>query len=576
MDSLTRNAVDETREHARLRRRGDMWRAVAFFFIAVCAVLFASKVLGDAVPVPADAVGWADEDSETLHPSDAPYVRYLFDQYRDGRWVQNYMLFLSAYHASSPTVFTPKDHPEHFSAVEPVPGSESYVFRVDFKKLCPDEKDRTRVLLLFDNMLLARNTYFQMLREGTEVRTVPGYVWDGKVWNTASIRKTVAARHLGGFDDALLNRWARLVVRLSTPNPIMHSRQCLRLFWSELDGGVYYGLRGIEKNPAQGTAEQAWFAKVGGDPDLATKLLSKERAGVEISRVTGGPRAVEWFPIVRARLSLGPGVAFITRDFIENTAKEDRHPGYNLLATYEPGGNTHDASEAMAVWDTIEFVLFDGKGALQDEAPGNVVSDRSVPEPHPTRLQSIRSCVACHIRGNRRMYPEVTDEVSLMLAGGVNVFGELGDPEDRQRQYDKLASLYDGDPLPVLEMARTTHANAVHYVTAGEMSVTEVAGACIKAYDEYYYGANGMGVSTRVACYEFGYEVADDKEAKVLLNKLFPRLEENQVGYSPESYVVGRLKLGMNVSRERFDAEYSPNMNRLLREQIAEHALNAP
>jgi hypothetical protein len=315
---------------------------------------------------------------------------------------------------------------------------------------------------------------------------------------------------------------------------------------STLNGGIYYKLLGLERNPAQGTAQDAFFAKFGYDPVAVAKLRADQRVAMFKSKVTGRPRRVDFFRGQGVRPDSGTGLGTITFDIAEEDVGPDFDPIRNLLV-FKDRAREVIVERANGLH---AFALFNDKGELQESAPDKVVKDHTIPVPYPARLQPAISCLRCH--GPFDGWQPAPNDVKLMLAGYLNVFDDLADKKGIiPDTLDRLAGLYAGDLSKALRRGRDDYSDAVYVVTGGQ-TVPQAAANIAAVFLDYNY----TDVDAAMACRELGYSVPADK-AIYYLNVILPPLAKDIVGIAPEDPILGALKVGLKVQRYQWESVYA-------------------
>ncbi len=323
--------------------------------------------------------------------------------------------------------------------------------------------------------------------------------------------------------------------------------------YKDVYGGLYYDLSGIRDMTKGGekTDLDNFLAALGirgGIQKLLDAGRADERAAVFRSNVTGRGRLVLWFSAPSSRRSVNTGLVMITRDLKQKRVDIGTHPILNLVRF------AHDATEVIYERPdgTHGFVLFDAADKLQDEAPVDVVADRTVPEPHSPRLQSAISCIRCHgARKDSMGWQPVANDVQSLLKH-VGVFGDFS---ERNRTIgdvlDQLKGRYQGNADKALRIGRDDYMAAVLRITgpwqAGLPDQTDVVVHASSALGEIYSEAWYDAVTPQAAMRDLGFLVSEDKAAKYL-TKLLPPVAKAS-GIYPEDPRIAALCAGIPISR---------------------------
>lgn len=518
-------------------------------------------------PTPADAVAYAVADIVNVPQEDQPYQRYVWVPTGDKKLVGavNYTLNLAWSRATS--------------LVSPQTVAGGRLIRIDLRALAPrfdsDGNDFKEIYKLWEK--LSFEPYFHIVRTTDDILPtnakliksaaddLPGsvrFMIDDQTWYKSPAGRTyyltesgwlakkldtdkkenvvVAGAHVGLEQHVILQGLTR------SNAPVVRHDFFLFKSLQTLNGGIYYDLLGIERNPKGTTAQKAFFKKFGVDEETIEKLRSDQRVAMFKSRVTGRPRRVDFFRSVGVRPEVGTGLATITFDIAEDDLGADADPIRNLL-------NFKDKAREVILEranGTHAFALFNNKEELQDSAPDNVVKDHTIPAPYPARLQPAIGCIRCH--GPSDGWQPVTNEVKLMLSSQLNVFDDLSvKKKSIPDTLDRLAGLYSGDLSKSLRRARDDYSDVVYRVTNGQ-TVPQAASTIAGVFLDYAY----TDVDALIACRELGYEVPSEK-AVSYLNALVPPLHKDILGIAPEDPHVAALKLGLKIHRYQWEAIYA-------------------
>lgn len=537
------------------------------------------------VPSPADAVALAWADCITLPPEDQPFQSYFFtlDRSKDFHGAFDYVLNTCVSHAS--TLYR-SDRV-----------ADGWLIRVDRRRLWPKQDDFV-VLDAELGKLAQIEPYFHTTGEivvkakKTEVKNVlvevPRYQHENGRWYTQKwVPKEVVIQDevvkfgsefslhlLGEGGDA--TPVAGLASATATPgfdinpNPIMRADWFMFLVSSTAkeDNGKYYTFRRIENSKGGQTAEELWVEGLGIDYADVQARRADQRIAKWRSDITGKPRAIEYLFAPSARPSVGPTGIALTRDYFNGKINATEHALKNLLHY------NFDGTEAMGFLPNgmMSFVLLDGNGDLVDKAPGELVSDRTVPAPHTTVLQAPISCFRCH--GPTDMWMDARNDVYALAKSpmGLNIFDDESSKDDPDGTLDRLAGLYAGEMSEFLRINRNTHAKATFIVTGG-MTIPTVSQKIGEVYNRYRFGA----ITPQIACLELGW-VVNENEAAAYLNEVLPLLPKNRHGIHPESVTIGTLRAWtpanqLYVNRDDWEQEYADAMLRVQTELIRTKAL---
>jgi mono/diheme cytochrome c family protein len=478
-----------------------------------------------------------------------PFVRYLWVKSEDEEDFKATVLNLN-YISRSSFIYQP-------TAV-PVPGS--LLVRIDLRALFPRPADLADVLKVWEEFAFDPQFSLLLTKDVLELSGIAPELLPRV--KRRGVRKDLQPPEKGEipvevltpFDEEVDARTAGVdVIRLDAPDidsaafsqlravtfsqaPIVESRYFLFRALSTIKddgayrtifGGLYYDLRGIKKAKAvkgkeKATDEDLFFEQLGigsiAAGETYEKLLDRVRGDIRpslfISDVTGKPRSVVAFhtPAEREGQSFGA----VTWDIRDKDIDVRSHP---VLSQIKPVIAAQEAIFPTANGMPI-FALFNGQGALQDEAPPDVVADRAIPAPHTTRLQGAISCIRCH--GPNETWQPIKDDLApLLRSGRLAIFGELrADVADSQ---DRLVGLHTGSPDRLLSRARDDFAATVLKATgpwkrlAGDQSnVAKAAAAKIAdIFGGYFY----TPVDSRAALWDSGLDVPTG-DAPAVLTKL--------------------------------------------------------
>jgi len=560
-----------------------------------------------AVPTPADAVVLAATDIAGLALEDQPFQRYLFTYDTSNEFYGAFCYVINSSISHAATLYKPPRL------------AGGHLIRIDLRRLWPQKQEFQSLIPIYEE-LATIDPYFHVTgqvtvkkkvkktvevtefeektvteKTGRQVRKLYQYANGQQFYRLEDETRTVTKKvpvkrkkeveeeveeQIEGTEHAL-----HLLGTNKTDAPILVLAEStrsavpiLRADWfifivsnsDEAENGRYYQFRLIEKSKDDKSAEQLWLESVGIDYAVVQNIRADQRVGMWRSKVTGKPRAIEYFFAPSTRPAVGPAGVSITRDYFKGAVDAKEHPLKNLL-NYK-----FDGSEAMGYLRNgmMTFTLFDGAGELVTKAPPNLVADRTIPAPHDTELTSMISCIRCH--GPTDMWMDAPNEVLHLSKGvrGLNFFDDESDKENPEATMDRLAGLYAGEMDEFLRISRNTHAKATFIVTGG-MKIPDVSKKIGEIYNTYRYDL----VTVQTACLELGWRVSEE-DAYDWFHRILPKLPPNRFGVSPENVTVGTLRASsarypLSVNRDDWEQEYADAMLRVTTEAVRNPALPA-
>jgi hypothetical protein len=309
--------------------------------------------------------------------------------------------------------------------------------------------------------------------------------------------------------------------------PIVEAERWMVFSLRTLDGGLYYKLQGLDDGKGKRLTQDEWLSGFGADEKRSIELGGRELIGLWASNVTGKPRRAQFMFGTNMRPSSGQPLIVITQDNLDETKDVAIHPMYSLL------DNRYDATEILATRPNglISYALFDGKGALQDAAPDNLVRDHTVPRPFTSRLEPAISCIRCH--GPHDQWQPMPNQVKTLLEaqpGGfqLSVVGDLAAPHvDTVSLNLELARLYSGDLTLPLELARNSYEAACARLTGVVRETPDHAKWTVSVLsdrvDRYLYRL----VTPQEALRTLGVYCETEEAAVKMFNTVIPAAVEN-------------------------------------------------
>jgi hypothetical protein len=338
---------------------------------------------------PADAVAYALADLSAMNKGDQPFQRYVWIHDGSKKYGEINYTINTAWSRATPLVKTKLV-------------AQGRLVRIDLRQLAPradvEGKDFRDILQLWEKLAI-EEPYFHITR--TTDDAVPtnaklikdekdpegsvrfehdgqlyfksangnAYIHKNNEWQATKLQfakkeaVAVAAAHVGLETHVMLQGLTQSAA------PVVRADWWIVKSLTTLDGGLYYDLVGIERKPAQGTARDAFFKKVGVDVKEIEKLRSDQRTAMFKSKVTGRPRRVDYYQGIAVRPDSGSGLVIVTYDTSEEQVKAKNDPIRNLLE-FEFAAQEIIAERPNGLH---YYVLFAANGDLQDSAPDNVV-----------------------------------------------------------------------------------------------------------------------------------------------------------------------------------------------------------
>lgn len=530
--------------------------------VAPVATVAAPSSTIEVLPTEIDAVGWAFAAMVTKPESDWPYTRFVWlPPHADPEWLG----------AVDFAVNSAAGHGRQLIRGERHAGG--WLVSYDLRLLAPDPAILARLIVEWDN-LATRDSVFHVsevnLVETTAPattdrlgRTIPGAVTkqERKSSLLAPHLRAALAKH--ATDESKSERVDVLLARMTGSGGSIYPADFLIEQLLTSLRGRYPEFRQIDFSPdaAQGTPLQQHLKKRGFFFETATDRGGERGSVMLISEVTGKNRLVLAIPGLASRIP-----ATITFDFADATTRPDKQFIRNLIGFDQFA----DASELLIPLPNglIEYVLADGKGAIQRAAPPNVVADHTKPSPGTTELEMGMSCVVCH--ASEDGFRKVRNDLELLLGSSADFFGGSISYTNRYGQVKSYSAQQALDvvvgrfteplesPDGVLPRARRDFISSVDRITDYEVKAdgpSPVAAVSAKIRDVQYRYRYGRIDADR-ACLELGVRVPAGQGRSVLA-KLVPASPAGQ----SEDVVIALLRNGAEINRDFMAAIY-PEMAR--------------
>lgn len=330
--------------------------------------------------------------------------------------------------------------------------------------------------------------------------------------------------------------------------------------YKDLWGGLYYDFKGVRTAKQAGKTNASdldvFFEDMGiiDDADgkvkafdkIRNKMQSDRQASMGESKVTGKPRIVLVLPTLKT--TRGPSVVMITMDFRDTSIDLNQWAFANQL---EP---RPDAMEI--IWTEPDgsqgYALFNGKGELQREVPGDIANDHGIPRPYTKRLQ-IMGCITCHAENNG--WQPMPNEFRAPLKRGISIIADVGDKKKRAdpERLNTLDNLTEGQLDELLGDLRQSLGRTVLMTTGpwpdGAKDQVDIYGVTGRSIDSLRRRFWFTPIGPEAALRELHVTMPKEKD------KILARFREltPTTGEGFEDPRMARLQEGLTLDRVRFD-----------------------
>lgn len=508
---------------------------------------------------PADAITMAAADLGSIDELSRPFIRYVWVPEPDIKYSAAVSFAVNSVISKVPVI------------VNPDILFDGRLLRIDLRKYVPNDIELARIIPIYDK--LGADPYFHIIESSyvvppsakilTNVDDPKGstrflynnsqyflsnqnlFILSGKTWqpyNGIDFRSNANAFgvHVGLEQSTIL-------LGLSKSSAVVSRYDYfLTKILTTLDGGLYYDLAGIERNPRGKSSQDALLESLGSSESRVALLKSDQRAALFKSRVTGRPRRIDIFQGEGVAVSNGSGLITLTHDSKEGDIKAIQDPIRNLLE-FEDAARELIAERSNGLHI---FALFNSKGELQDSAPDNVVKDHTIPAPHTARLQCAISCIRCH--GPLEGYQPFDNEVQKMLSGLFDIYDDVGSKANVPETLTRLAGLYSGDLNKVLRRGRDDYSDAAIRATYGNYNVAQISEIISEIYENYNY----REVDAFIALKDLGINVPQEEAVDYFIEVVKPK-QILANGVVPEDPIIAALKTGLRVNRFQWELVYA-------------------
>jgi hypothetical protein len=572
------------------------WLAVEI--VLALAFMIQDEVKFVRTPGQNEALAIALEDLNGFPAADWPHLRYV--EVEDAKMAQALSLALNDVSRSSrifrPPVLTRKTKEGQGGAM---------VARVDLRWYWPKPVDLKAAVRIWEDFQFDPR-YSVLVTKGTLAAFTAAYPdWQGKgwavrwrkvwapgpvvrqgvtypegayYWDYSSKFEELTLADLGDVEllrllprPLNLIEWTELSDKAYTRAPLVSAPYLMSRIGTQIQdkglfetlySGRYYALAGFKKNTSKdATDEDVLFETLGiGNvkegvtaKKVFDRLRSDKRVAVFRSGVTGRPRRADVFRSLAGGVDETTGLVSFTHDLGQDKIDSDTHPIANLLDFKDDG-----REGIFELPNGLHgYVAVNAKGGLVDEVPNTIANDRTIPDPHPPRLQAAESCKACHEAEGSDGWKRLDNDVKKMMdfsSGGkrLDIFGDLKGGLGNPDVLDRLFGLYSGSPERALQRGRDDFAAAVLKATGpwedaknAQADVVKHAVAHqMKVQRDYRYNL----VTPREALRSLNVK-CEEKDAPALFSKVFAR-------EGPMDFRLAALVAGVPISRQDWDLVY--------------------
>lgn len=441
--------------------------------------------------------------------------------------------------------------------VRPILLANGAIAAIDLAACANDEQELAELLSLRVKLASA-DPYFTIHSVTTTevIEACAPFVQDGKTWKAKRVVRTVTvntpAPYLGEAGVALQ--------ALCGEGAITHVGYLARRLLTSRDDGLYYEARGLQVGK---TKLNDYLRDRGVDLSVIDRLRSEDAEHC-MSQVTGRARQVRFRNSSGVKPSVGSALCAVTMDNFEDRT-DSRNDPFRSLLDHKPDGYEVFVTLPSG-W--IEYTLFDGNNLLAAEAPPNLVTDRTVPNPFPARLSPPISCIRCH--GPHDQWQPMRQEFKELASDRTKLLTDLskGQRFDKQlEQFRRVQAITAGDTDRALELARNT-ADARSFAVC-KLPSQDFSAAVSRVYGDYVF----RFVTPLDALAELGFTPDQDDPTGVLtFRRVVPARSEQ--GLTPDDPSIARLhtlalgrdgkRTPLTLTRLQWEQVYADAMTRAI------------
>lgn len=446
--------------------------------------------------------------------------------------------------------------------------------RIDLSHLV-DNEDQLRDLLQLYDRLQSRDSYFTNGQQVTESFTEANI--NGQ-WVKVVPNSDGTVTHNG-------QRWRGLTTRQSQTKSLgdtMRLDEWVAFSSSTVNGGLYYQLRGVERNLGNTIAKFAGadaakkllrqaevLRNVGSVPagtvfDVAAKNLndelSKSKAIMTFSNVTGRQRLLVFVNGTAMPPTRGVQLVAVTYDLAEDNVDPFADPTRNLLR-YEK----YNGGEAILHLPNgyLLYLVFDAQDNIIASVPDNVAHDfearKVLSNVSTVRVFGWISCANCHDSTARNWgWQPVDNDVARMLRS--NYILDSAKPQE-------LASAYQAtrDDLTYMldTQGRLPYQRAVTKSTGLKSSDLAIKPVAL-SYWSYWY----RPITPQLALRDLGISVTPEQAKTILIRVFKPKKIDDLL---EDDILIARLRDGESLT----PTQWRPLIP-MMRERLKHAALSDP